>query len=420
MRAEVVAVGTELLLGQIVDTNSSYIGEQLALAGIDSHFQTKVGDNLDRIVSAFRIALDRSDAVIVCGGLGPTQDDITRDALAQVMGVELVQDDEVLHRIEEMFRARNRVMAKNNALQALVPVGAQVIEQRRGTAPGLICPVGDKVLYAVPGVPHEMKEMLERAIIPDLQARSGERAAIVSRVLRTWGEAESSLAELVAPRLEALEARGNPTLAFLASGIEGIKIRITAKAPTEQEALALIEAEDAELRAILGSIVFGVDADTMERAAGYLLEDIGWSLGAAESMTGGLVAARIVDVPGSSGWFRGGVVAYDSHVKYDVLGVPHGLPVISGECAKAMAEGVREVVGSDVGIAVTGVAGPAEQEGQPVGTVWFGLALPGQEAEAVHLRLPGQREQVRQFATISLMDLLRRRLLAARDGLSTR
>jgi nicotinamide-nucleotide amidase len=265
-----------------------------------------------------------------------------------------------------------------------------------------------------------MKEMLERAIIPDLQARSGERAAIVSRVLRTWGEAESSLAELVAPRLEALEARGNPTLAFLASGIEGIKIRITAKAPTKDEALALIEAEDAELRAILGSIVFGVDGDTMERAAGYLLEDIGWSLGAAESMTGGLVAARIVDVPGSSGWFRGGVVAYDSQVKYDVLGVPHGLPVISGECAKAMAEGVREVVGSDVGIAVTGVAGPSEQEGQAVGTVWFGLALPGQETEAVHLRLPGQREQVRQFATISLMDLLRRRLLAARDGLSTR
>src|SRR3954452_20658913 len=221
MRCEVVAVGTELLLGQIVDTNSSHIGEQLALAGIDSHFQTKVGDNLDRIVSAFRLALDRSDAVIVCGGLGPTQDDITRDAIAQVMGVELVQDDEVLHRIEEMFRARNRTMARNNALQALVPVGARVIEQRRGTAPGLICPVGDKVLYAVPGVPHEMKVMVEQAIIPDLQERMGERAAIVSRVLRPGGLAESTLAERIAPRLDALEATGNPTIAFLASGIEG-------------------------------------------------------------------------------------------------------------------------------------------------------------------------------------------------------
>ncbi|HVM52266.1 MAG TPA: competence/damage-inducible protein A [Acidimicrobiales bacterium] len=406
-----MAVGTELLLGQIVDTNSSWIGEQLALAGIDSHFQTKVGDNLDRIVSAFRIALDRSDAVIVCGGLGPTQDDITRDALAHVMGVELVPDDRVLERIETMFAARGRVMAANNALQALVPVGATVIEQRRGTAPGLICPVGDKVVYAVPGVPHEMKEMLERAVIPDLQTRSGERAVIKSRVLRTWGEAESTLAERVAPRLQALEAAGNPTLAFLASGIEGIKIRITAKAATEDEAQALIEAEDAELRAILGTLVFGVDADTMERAAGYLLEERGWSLGVAESMTGGLVAARIVDVPGSSGWFRGGVVSYDSRVKYDVLGVPEGCPVISAECATAMAEGVRRVVGSDVGLAVTGVAGPAEQEGQPVGTVWFGLALPDRPTEAVHVRLPGPRDQVRQFATISLMDLLRRRLL---------
>ena len=413
MRAEVVAVGTELLLGQIVDTNSSYIGEQLALAGIDSHFQTKVGDNLDRIVAAFRLALERSDAVIVCGGLGPTQDDITRDAIAQVMGTELVQDDEVLGRIEQMFAARGRVMAANNALQALVPVGARVIEQRRGTAPGLICPIVDKVLYAVPGVPHEMKEMLERAVIPDLQERSGEHAAIVSRVLRTWGEAESSLAERVAPRLDALDAAGNPTLAFLASGIEGIKIRITAKAPTHEEALKLIEAEDAELRSILGTIVFGVDGDTMERAAGYLLEDRGWSLGVAESMTGGLVASRIVDVPGSSGWFRGGVVAYDARVKYDVLGVAEGMSVISADCAMAMAEGVRTVVGSDVGISVTGVAGPTEQEGQPVGTVWFGLALPDRETEAVETRLPGQRDQIRQFATISLMDLLRRRLLTS-------
>jgi nicotinamide-nucleotide amidase len=222
LRCEVVAVGTELLLGQIVDTNSSWIGEQLALAGIDSLWQTKVGDNLERIVAAFRLALERSDAVIVCGGLGPTQDDITRNAIAEVMGVELVQDDAILERIKQMFESRGRVMAANNALQALVPVGARPIPQQPGTAPGLICPIGDKVLYAVPGVPREMKVMVEEAIIPDLQERMGERAAIVSRVLRTWGLAESALAEEIAPRLEALEATGNPTLAFLASGIEGI------------------------------------------------------------------------------------------------------------------------------------------------------------------------------------------------------
>jgi len=412
LRCEVVAVGTELLLGQINDTNSSWIGGELAAAGLDSHFQTKVGDNLDRIVSAFRMALDRSDAVIVCGGLGPTQDDITRQAIAEVMGVELVKDEAIVDQIRAMFEKRGRTMAANNELQAFVPVGASVIENRRGTAPGLIAPVGDKVLYAVPGVPHEMKAMVEQVVIPDLQRRSGEPAAIVSRVLRTWGEAESSLAEKVAPRLEALEAAGNPTLAFLASGIEGIKIRITAKAPTRDEAIELIEAEDAELRAILGTLVFGVDEDTMERAAGYLLEERGWSLGVAESMTGGLVASRVVDVPGSSGWFRGGVVSYDSEVKYDVLGVPDGCPVISERCAKAMAEGVAKVVGADVGLSVTGVAGPATQEDQPVGTVWFGLALPGRETEAVEVHLPGDRLQVRHFACITLMNLLRHRLLA--------
>jgi nicotinamide-nucleotide amidase len=411
LRCEVVAVGTELLLGQINDTNSSWIGGELAAAGLDSHFQTKVGDNLERIVSAFRIALDRSDAVIVCGGLGPTQDDITREAIAEVMGVELVKDEAIVEHIRGMFERRGRTMAANNELQAMVPAGAAPIPNGRGTAPGLICPIGDKVLYAVPGVPHEMKEMVSGTIIPDLQERQGEPAAIVSRVLRTWGEAESSLAEKVAPRLEALEASGNPTLAFLASGIEGIKIRITAKAPTRDEALALIEAEDAELRAILGTLVFGVDDDTIERAAGYLVEAHGWTLAVAESMTGGLVASRVVDVPGSSGWFRGGVVSYATEVKHDVLGVPAGCPVISAECATAMAEGVRRVVGADIGLSVTGVAGPATQEGQPVGTVWFGLALPGRATEAVHVKLPGERVQIRQFACITLMDLLRRRLL---------
>jgi nicotinamide-nucleotide amidase len=404
-----VAVGTELLLGQIVDTNSSWIGEQLALAGIDSHFQTKVGDNLERIVEAMRQALDRSDAVVVCGGLGPTQDDITRQAIAQVMGVELVRDDAIVERIRAMFGSRGRDMAANNLLQADVPIGARPMDTQPGTAPGLICPVGDKVLYAVPGVPSEMRELLAAEVVPDLQSRMGERAAIVSRVLRTWGLAESTLAERVAPRLAALDEVGNPTIAFLASGIEGIKVRLTAKAPTEEEAFALIEAEDAELRELLGPIVFGIDDDTMESAVGVLLEDRGMTLAVAESMTGGLVASRLVDVPGSSKWFKGGVVAYDSEIKFDVLGVRRG-PVVSEESAKQMATGVRERLHSDVGLAVTGVAGPAEQEGQPVGTVWLGFAI-GDDVDAVHLRLPGGRQQIRQFATISLMDLARKRLL---------
>jgi nicotinamide-nucleotide amidase len=411
MRCEVVAIGTELLLGQIVDTNSSFIGERLARAGIDSHFQTKVGDNLERMVSALEIALERSDAVIVCGGLGPTQDDITRLAIARVMGVELERSEELVERIRQKFGERGRDMAQSNLQQADLPVGARAMDTQPGTAPGLICPVGDgKVIYAVPGVPWEMQQMVDEEVVPDLQERAGEPSSIVSRVLRTWGLAESSLAELVAPRLAALDAAGNPTIAFLASGIEGIKVRITAKAPTEEEALRLVEAEDAELRSILGSKVFGVDEDTMESAVGALLEQCGLTLSVAESMTGGLVASRLVDVPGSSAWFKGGVVSYASQVKFDLLDVREG-PVVCEEAAVQMAEGVRKRLDTDVGLSVTGVAGPAEQDGQPVGTVWFGIAIGDRPAEAVHRRLPGGRQQIRQFATISLMDEVRRRLL---------
>lgn len=412
MRCEVVAVGTELLLGQIVDTNSSWIGERLALAGIDAHFQTKVGDNQSRIVQALRIALSRSDAVIVCGGLGPTQDDITREAIAEVMNVGLVRRTDIVDRIRAMFESRGRHMAENNARQADVPEGAEVIEQVRGTAPGLICPVGHKVIYAVPGVPYEMTEMMERAIIPDLEARSGSSATIVSRTLRTWGTAESELAHLLAPRLEALdEQEGGPTLAFLASGIEGIKVRITVKAPDADSARAVLAAEEAEVRSVLGDLVFGADDDTMESAVGGLLRTAGWTLGLAESVTGGLVGSRLTDVPGASEWFRGSIVAYASDVKFGVLGVPEG-PVVSEDAARAMAVGVRRVLGTDVGLAVTGVAGPAEQDGHRPGTVFFGLAMPADDAgEAVLVKLPGDRQRVRQFAAISLLDLLRKRLL---------
>ena len=414
MRTEIIAVGTELLLGQIVDTNSSWMGERLAIAGIDSHFQTKVGDNLERIVLALRTALARSDAVIMCGGLGPTQDDITREAIAAVMNVELVRDEAIVERIRGFFSSRGREMPENNARQADVPHGASIIEQVRGTAPGLICPIGHKVVYAVPGVPYEMTEMMERAIIPDLQARAGTTATIVSRTLRTWGLAESAVAEKLAPRLEALDAMSGPkpTLAFLASGIEGIKVRITAKAPDADSARQLLAAEEAQVRTILGDLVFGVDDETMEDAVGHLLRAQNLSLAVAESLTGGLVGSRLTNVVGASEWFRGCVVSYASDVKFDVLGVPEG-PVVSEVAAKAMALGARKVLGADVGLAVTGVAGPAEQDGQAPGTVYIGLALPGDdEGEARLLRLPGDRERVRQFSAISLLDALRHRLLA--------
>ena len=410
MRCEIVAVGTELLLGQIVDTNSSWMGERLARIGVEHQRQTKVGDNLGRITDAIREALDRADAVIVCGGLGPTQDDITREAIAQVMGVELVRDDDIADVIRELFASRGRTMPDNNLRQADVPSGATVIEQRTGTAPGLICPVGDKVVYAVPGVPYEMTEMMERAVLPDLAARCGITQVIVSRVLRTWGESESRVAELLDPQLKVLDETGAATIAFLASGIEGIKVRLTARGDDEAHARALLDAEEAVVREALGDIVFSGDDLPMEAEVGRLLEARGWTLALAESLTGGLASSRVVNVPGSSEWFKGGVVAYDSQVKFDVLDVPEG-PVVCEAAAKAMAEGVRRLLQADVGVSMTGVAGPAEQEGQPPGTVWLGVAV-GDDVDARQLRLPGDRDRVRQLSVISAMDVLRRKLLS--------
>ena len=420
MRCEIIAVGTELLLGQIVDTNSAWIGGRLALAGIDSHFQVKVGDNRARIVEAIRHALSRSDAVIVCGGLGPTQDDITREAIAEVMGVSLVRDDTMGEKIRAGFEARGRRFTENNLRQADRPEGATFIPEMPGTAPGLVCPIGRRrptggdgpaagqAIYAVPGVPFEMREMVEGTILPDLKRRSGATAVIRSRVLKSWGESESRLAELLAGRIEALDRTGNPTIAFQASGIEGLKIRITAKAGDVAAAEALIAGEETEVRAIVGDAIFGADAQTMESVVLDLLRERGLSLAVAESLTGGLVGTRLTAVPGASDVFRGAVVSYASEVKFDLLGVPQG-PVVSNEAARAMALGVRERLGAAVGIATTGVAGPAEQEGHPPGTVFLGLAY-GDHAEALRVRLPGDRDRVREYAAISVLNLLRLRV----------
>ncbi len=409
MRCEIIAIGTELLLGQIVDANSSWIGGQLALAGIDSHFQTKVGDNLERIVGAIRIALERSDAVILCGGLGPTQDDITRDAIARVMGVGLAPDEAVAGRIREIFRSRKREMPANNLRQAEVPEGAWVIPQMPGTAPGLVCPLGDKVIYAVPGVPLEMREMIAGAVIPDLRRRSGMTAVIESRVLRTWGQPESALAELLAGRMAELDRVGNPTLAFLASGIEGIKVRITVKAPDSATARQWLDEEEQRLRDLLGELVFGVDEQTMEAVVLELLRAHGWSLGVAEVATGGLMSTRLSAAPGAAEVFRGAVVVGADRIAQEWLGAPAG-SLLSEAAVKAMALGICRVLGTEVGLAATAVIDPQEQAGYRMGTAFLGLAING-AAEFQPVRLPGRPEQIRQFSVISLLNFLRLRLL---------
>lgn len=395
MRCEVVAIGTELLLGQIVDTNSSWIGEQLALSGIDSHYQVKVGDNFDRMEDCIRLALERNDAVICCGGLGPTQDDITRNVLAKIMGAELVRDDAIGERIRKMFESRGRTMSENNLLQADVPVGATTISQMPGTAPGLVCPVGDKVIYAVPGVPYEMREMVEGTVLPDLRRRSGQTAVIRSRVLRTWGASESGLAETLAGRIDELDGRGNPTLAFQASGIEGIKVRITAKADNDAAAEAAIAEEEAHLRDLLGDLVFGVDEQSMET---IILEELaarGKSLAVAESLTGGVMSSRLTDIDGEHHVFRGAMIV---------------APGEGGETPEEQAESAaitaRRAYGADIGIAAVDAA---PHERQTRGTVILAIAI-GDEMISQPVLLPGDRNRLRNFAVISLLDLLRRNL----------
>lgn len=406
MRCDVLAIGTELLLGQIVDTNSAWLGEQLALAGIDSYDHRKVGDNLGRMVTALSDLLDEAQAVIVCGGLGPTPDDVTREAIAEVMGVPLVRSEELVAKIAAMFGMRDRDMPANNLRQADIPEGARVIPNALGTAPGVMAEIAGKVIYAVPGVPYEMQAMIKDFVIPDLLERAGMRSVIVSRSLKTWGTSESGLAEMIATQVDA---QSNPSIAFLARGIEGLYVRLTAKAANESDARALIETEETELRAILGDLIFAVDDETMESVVLKACAERGWSLGVAESLTGGLIGARLANVPGASATFRGSIASYATEVKRSVLGVTAS-SVVSAECVAQMAEGARRVLGCDAAVAVTGVAGPDEQEGQPVGTVWFGVAVTGHATETVSTRLPGDRERIRQFSTISALNLLRLRL----------
>ena len=409
MRCDVVAIGTELLLGQIVDTNSAWLGEQLSAAGIDSCLQVKVGDNLERMVKAIRSTLADADAVVICGGLGPTHDDITREAIAEIMGVELEFDDAVGMAISEMFASRNRRMPEINMRQAMVPKGAAIIEQRRGTAPGLICPVGDKVIYAVPGVPYELYEMFERAILPDLLTRSGSASVISSRVLRMWGESESGLNERLFGVIEQLESVGNPTLAFLASGWEGIKVRLTAKSSTQAEVAAILGKWEETVRGAIGDIVFGIDTDTMESVVLQMLRERGLTLGLAESVTGGLVAGRLTGIEGASEVFRGGVVSYATEVKHSVLGVKSDM-VVNEEAAMEMAVGACKVLGASVGLALTGVAGPASQEGVKPGTLCVGVCLPNGTTASTTFALPAVRDQMRQLSVISALDFLRRHI----------
>jgi nicotinamide-nucleotide amidase len=394
MRCEVVAIGTELLLGTVVDTNSSWIGEQLALAGVDCLYQVKVGDNFARMEATIFQALERNDAVICCGGLGPTQDDITRDVLARIMGVEMRRDEAIATEIRRRFESRGRVMSANNLRQADIPIGASPIPQMPGTAPGLVCPVGDKVIYAVPGVPREMREMMLGTVVPDLRRRSGQSSVILSRTLRTWGLSESGIDEMLTERMAELDKIGNPTIAFNASGIEGIKVRVTAKCDDEATAIRILDAEEQTLRAIIGPAVFGIDDQSMELVVLNLLRKHGLTVAAAESFSGGILSSRMSAIDTEMTTFLGSTVG---------PGLGSGS---AEEAATSHAAAVRDAFGAGVGIAAVA---PRGDEGHAPGTVFLGLAL-GDTSEAEKIILLGGRPQQREYTVINLLDLVRRRL----------
>ena len=413
MRAEIVAVGSELLLGDHVDTNSAWLSARLAEIGVDVHRHTTVGDNLDRMVEVIGDACRRADAVLVTGGLGPTQDDITRDAVARLAGVELVHHPEIAESLHAWFATRGRDMPANNLRQADLPAGARVLE-RVGTAPGFAIEVGDAVVYCMPGVPREMVVMFDRDVLPDLQRRGG-LAATVSRLVRTAGMSESGVAELCGELVDELEEAGNPTIAFLATKGE-TRVRVTGKAADRQAALALVDPVVERVVEVLGAGVVGVDDEGVEHAVARLLLERGWTLAVGESMTGGGVGARLVRVPGASRWFRGGLITYATEVKATLAGVdPDVLAAegpVSSPVVAQLAAGARERLGADVGLAVVGVAGPDRQGGQDVGTVWLGYAAPDGTTDTRLVRLPARdRHDLQDFAVSSALDFLRRRLV---------
>jgi nicotinamide-nucleotide amidase len=409
VRAEVLAVGTELLLGQIANTNARWMSEALAAIGVDVLHHQVVGDNLERIVDAMRLASSRADVVIVTGGLGPTQDDITRDALGVLLEARMVRHPELEEMLREKFRSfGRREMPESNLRQADVPDGATYIRPDRGTAPGLEAELSDGVrIYAVPGVPEEMVEMMEGTILPELASAGG--GVVRSRVLRCAGIGESALAERVD---DLFSGSTNPTIAFLASSGE-VKVRITAKAESAEEADALIEPVAEEVRRRLGDEVFTSEDESLEQTVVRLLAASGKTLACAESITGGGVGARLTSVPGASEVFVGSAVVYTKDAKMSVLGVSletlEGPGPVSEECAREMAAGARRVFGSDLGLALTGAAGPEAHGGAAPGVIW--IALEGEDvAHARGFQVPGERDRVRRWAEQAALDLVRRYL----------
>ena len=393
------------MLGQIANTNAQKISQMLATVGVNVFFHTVVGDNLDRIDDVLRTAMGRSDVVIMTGGLGPTPDDLTREAAARALGLPLERNHDLEQRIREVFAALGRDMPEDNLRQADIPAGAVPIEQE-GTAPGFYLDAPDALLFALPGVPWEMQGMMTKAVLPVLRERAGS-AVIVSRQIVVVGLGESHTHQAIA---DIVDGQSNPTVAFLASSGQ-VRVRLTARAGDEAGAEALMAPVEERIRSRLGDAAVPGHHDWVGDALTQLLLERGLTVAVAESLTGGLLAHQLTLPAGSSKYFKGSVVAYATESKRDVVGVPgeilrdHG--AVSGEAAVALAEGAVRRFDADLGLATTGVAGPAEQEGKPVGTIFVAAHFRG-ESHVRRVRGYGDRDHVKKFAMTAAFDLGRR------------
>jgi nicotinamide-nucleotide amidase len=422
--AEILSIGTELLLGQVVDTNAQFIGGELAKLGIDSFFRTTVGDNPARIKEAFRVACERADIVISTGGLGPTADDLTTECIAEFFNVPLIFDEEVLEGIEAKFAMLRYKMPESNRKQAFRPEGAQILPNPAGTAPGILWQVdpqickrvgisGSRTVLTFPGVPRELKRMWSETAAPFL-AKSHANSVLWSRELKHFGIGESALAEKFAHLLNS----ENPTVAPYAGQWE-CRLRVTAKAKTVDEARAMAEPIVEEIRTGSGTLCYGFDNDTLESVVGALLTESRKTIAVAESCTGGLVSARLTDISGSSNYVGLNVVSYANDAKMQLLGVSddvlksHG--AVSAECAEQMAQGIKKLAKSDLGLSITGIAGPTGGTPEkPVGLVYIGLATDEGYA-GKELRLPDRlsRSDIRYRSASEALNMVR--LLLLRD-----
>ena len=401
-------MGTELLLGDIVNTNARELSAALRGLGIGVYWQSVVGDNPDRLRQAVKVARDRANLIITTGGLGPTYDDLTKDVVCEVFGVPLVMHEEEAEKIRAFFAQKNREMPENNLRQAVLPEGCTVFSNGNGTAPGFAFVADGATVIQLPGPPREMRLMLETGVIPYLRGSTDE--ILVSKDIRIFGLGESSVEARLHDYMESLV---NPTLAPYAGTAE-VRLRATAMAPDEAAAEAMLEPVIARVRAELGDLVYAVDEPKLESVCLRLLKEKGLTFAAAESCTGGLIAKRFTDQSGASSAFMGGVVCYTNYVKHHVLGVPQEtldeFGAVSAQTAAAMAEGARRVCGSDIAVSVTGCAGPnSDERGTPVGTGFVGFASP--EGTIVKpIQMGKDREWARVYAASFAFDLIRRYL----------